>query len=117
MRKIQNDCCGCPELPCINCEKGKDYECVYCDICGESEENMYEYGGKDYCESCLFIAWLNNYNEDVEFIVRPGIEKIADVFKYLAECAEDNSSELWYYLSEKSLAKWTSFRSDCEIRR
>ncbi|MBO7696463.1 MAG: hypothetical protein J6T10_27815 [Methanobrevibacter sp.] len=117
MRKIQNDCCGCPELRCINCEKGKDYEAAYCDICGDSQENMYTYKDKDYCEDCLFVAWLNNNSEDVEFIVLPGIESIKDMFLYLAECAENNVNELWYYLSAESLRKWNVFRDECEIRR
>ena len=115
MREIQNDCCECPGLGCINCEKGEDYEVISCDICGEGGEDMYEYDGKDYCEDCLFNAWVNDNAADVELVICPNGETLKEVLEYLAECAEDNPSEFWYYLSEESRKRWISFRDDCEI--
>jgi len=115
MREIQNDCCGCPGLRCNNCEKGKDYEVIYCDICGESESTMYEYGDKDCCEDCLFVIWLNNYPEDIELIVKPGTENINQVLEYLAECVSNDPNEILYYLSETSRNKWEAFKEECAI--
>lgn len=114
MREIQNDCCGCPGLECIHCGREKDYEVIICDICDKAEEDMYEYNGKDYCEDCLFNVWVNENSDDLELVISPNGENIKDVLEYLAECIEDNPSELWYYLSEYSRKRWIEFRDDCE---
>ena len=117
MREIQNDCCECPDMRCVNCEKGRDYEVISCDICDCSEEDMFEYGGKDYCEDCLFITWINEHSEDVEIVIKPGKDCLKDVLEYLASCTTNYATEFLNYLSESSLKKWIGFRNECEIRR
>lgn len=114
MREIQNDCCGCPELGCINCEKGKDYEAVTCDICGAGGEDMYEYNGKDYCEECLFEVWFNENIEDISILIKPTWD-LKECLEYLAECVTDNPNELYSYLSEADRKKFNDFRNNCEI--
>lgn len=54
MRKVQNDCVGCPDgVPCFgNSCKMRNVPHYYCDKCGD-EAPLYEYEDKQLCESCL----------------------------------------------------------------
>ena len=54
MRRIENDCVGCPpELGCLgrSCPN-RDIIHLYCDKCKE-ETTLYHYDGKELCMSCI----------------------------------------------------------------
>lgn len=54
MKKIENECCGCPkEMGCIgDACPNKNVARFYCDVCGE-EEMLYCYDGEELCRDCL----------------------------------------------------------------
>ena len=54
MKKIENECCGCPkEMGCLGdvCPN-KNVARFYCDVCGE-EETLYCFDGEELCQDCL----------------------------------------------------------------
>ena len=73
MRKIENECCDCaaPGYPCRGAAcPNREVLHVYCDgqNCGDEDEEMYCYEGKDYCVSCLLKALEGNgIIEQVDF--------------------------------------------------
>ena len=54
MKKIENECVGCPpEMPCLgNRCKYRNVVRFYCDRCKE-ENKLYHYGDEELCEECL----------------------------------------------------------------
>lgn len=97
MRYMQNDCVGCPQ-GCISCGRRRDYLVIECDECGIWNEVMYEYEGKDYCESCLFEAWLK-LNE-----AEPELQA------WLKEWEPDTDN-----LPESYKRAWYEFKLECRI--
>lgn len=54
MKKIENDCVGCPpEMGCLgsSCPK-RNIVRYYCDYCG-NEDKLYHYDDDEVCEECL----------------------------------------------------------------
>ena len=55
MIKYENECVGCPpergclgsSCPYINVPR------LYCDVCGEEDEELYEYDDEQLCADCL----------------------------------------------------------------
>ena len=54
MRKVENECVGCPpEIGCLgNSCPNMNVVRFYCDKCGE-ENKLYHYDDEELCESCL----------------------------------------------------------------
>lgn len=51
MTKYENDCVGCPQ-GCIHCGRDRT-PYLYCDLCKDEAEYLYEYGDDELCEDCL----------------------------------------------------------------
>lgn len=56
MIKYENDCVDCG-LPCrgSSCHY-RNVKHLYCDICGEDIEELFEHEGEQYCYECLMNA-------------------------------------------------------------
>lgn len=55
MLRYENDCCDCasPAYPCLGSACGlRNAPHYYCDKC-DSEEQLFEYAGKELCKDCL----------------------------------------------------------------
>ena len=54
MKKVENECIGCPtEIGCFGSScKYSNVIRYYCDFCKE-ETKLYEYNGYEICEECL----------------------------------------------------------------
>lgn len=55
MKKIENECVGCPsEMGCLSslCPYTNVVH-YYCDICGEEDVKLYHFNGQEVCGDCL----------------------------------------------------------------
>lgn len=117
-REWENNCVSCPQ-GCIHCGREKDYEVVYCDACGISEEDMYNFEDEDLCERHLFEAWENWGNASFD------INKIEDddmtqdeKQEYLDDLLSDiagNYLELIDLLDDWSYPAWEIFKRETRI--
>ena len=82
MRYTANDCVGCPD-GCRCCGRDRNYTVVQCDKCREqlerANENVFCYGGKDYCKECFREILIEeiNQNDDIsiyELATLAGVE-------------------------------------------
>lgn len=55
MIKYENECVGCPpEMGCLGSAcPYRDVPYLYCDICDEDVDELYEYEGKQVCADCI----------------------------------------------------------------
>ena len=62
MTKIESWCCSCDY--CISC--GRDsVPVVYCDVCNNTDDKIYNFDGKDYCYQCLVKELISNYSDEI----------------------------------------------------
>lgn len=115
MRELENYCVGCPQ-GCIHCGREVDVEVVYCDVCGDSDDVMYEYDGMDYCEAHLFEKWIKTSEYKIIISLIPDdVENIIDYVMELLEDPAGNYDEIYSYLDGESQDDWNDFKSDCKI--
>lgn len=115
-REWENDCVGCPQ-GCVNCGRDRDYEVIYCDVCGDSEEEMFEFEGFDLCEQHLFEAWENKGNavfnidriDDEDLTPEEKEDYLNDLLRDVAK----NYLELIELLENE--IEWEEFEDDCRI--
>ena len=116
-REWENNCVSCPQ-GCIHCGREKDYEVIYCDVCGESAETMYEFEGEDLCEACLFEAWENWGGADFDLsLIDDDLtedEKQEWLESLLAHPAK-NYLELIDLLTENSYNEWEYLKNESVI--
>ena len=81
MKRVENDCVGCPtELrhSCIGCSN-KNVVRFYCDRCGD-EEKLYHYDSEELCESCLLKEFSVVDGSDVWWHQGIGNELWLDIY-------------------------------------
>ena len=116
-REWENDCVGCPQ-GCINCGRKEDYLVIYCDGCGASNEDMYEFKGEDLCEQCLFEAWENWGGPEFDLnLVDDDCtqEEKKEYLNGLLSNVSRNWLELIDLLSDESFREWEDLKDDCRI--
>ena len=62
MKRIENDCVGCDY--CVHCGRDKVLY-IYCDVCNDTDDKIYNFDGKDYCYQCLVKELISHYSDEI----------------------------------------------------